>query len=251
MRITVLSNFLILANCFGFRSHNYLGGLLDNYILNINVTVYDKLLTNINGSTIQNVSTWADRVKMNQRFGWTRELHYIDIDDCGKIKDPEIYCEKGCIYKTLNYLSKNNYPNLTVFENWALLIHLLQDLFQPLHSFGLFRGGNDKTFRLKRRNCARCNRRVNFHQLFDSFLPEFFIEKQAFVNLKTPEKNITDIIQANVDFICDKIDWNTTEIFLEDYYSYIGGDVYYNILINDYLQFSNYIINKKLNLTFE
>jgi hypothetical protein len=243
--IVIICNLFTHINSFGFNFHTFLGRTFDDYLQQQNETLYNQVKSELNGMTFENISTWADKIKTNPKYRWTRNLHYIDIEQCGKIVDPERYCKNGCIYTTLNYLSTHNYVNLTVYENIGLLVHLLQDIFQPLHACGFYRGGNDKSIILKRKNINSKGRKINYHQLFDSFLPEYFVKNIGY-SIQN-QKNIVDykkILQNNLDLCC-KINWNATEIYLENFYDWIGGNNYYNKLIDDYLQLTTIIIIQK------
>lgn len=243
--ILAVYNLINFVDCFGFKFHTFLGKSLDRHFENYNKTLYLNILKNLNYSKFENVSTWADRIKTNGKYSWTRELHYIDIEECGQLKNPIKFCERGCILKSLDYLSHNNYANLTTFENWALLLHLTQDLFQPLHSCGFFRGGNDKYFILKRRSKNTKGRKINYHQLFDSFLPEYFFSLQFTYNYHVnTDVNITEILQTNVDLCC-RIDWNQNELYIEDFYNSIDGNNYYYRLINNYLELTTSLFKTK------
>lgn len=243
----IVYNLINLVDSFGFKFHTFLGNTLDTQFELYNKTLYLNILKDLNGSSFANVSTWADRIKTNRKYSWTRELHYIDIDECGQVKNPVKYCERGCILKSLDYLSHHNYANLSTFENLALLLHLSQDLFQPLHSCGFFRGGNDKQFVLKRRSLNTKGRKINFHQLFDSFLPEYFLKLQLPYNYDTTVNiNITEILQTNVNLCC-KMDWDKNELYLEDFYNSMDGSNYYNTLLNNYLKLSISLFSVKFN----
>lgn len=244
--ILIFCNSFTYINGFGFNFHKFLGKTFDIYLEKQNKTMYQDIKSQLNGMTFENMSIWADKVKTNPRYRWTKNLHYIDIEECGKVIDPERYCESGCIYTSLNFLSKHNYANLTKTENVQLLVHLLQDLFQPLHSCGFFRGGNDKNIILKRRNINSKGRKINYHQLFDSFLPEYFTKNKGGYSIKNIKDTIdyVEILQTNLDLCC-KINWNVTEMYLEDFYDSIGGNNYYNKLIDNYLQLTTLSITMK------
>jgi hypothetical protein len=241
LNFVILPILFIECNSFGFKFHTFLGEKLDEYMKFKNETMYKEILKTLDGQTFRQVSTWADKVKSNIKYQWTKELHYVDVEECGKINNLENY--SGGLYKTIEYLKMHSYKNLTAFENLALLIHLTQDLFQPLHSFGAFRGGNDKKILLKRKNQNSKGLKINYHQLFDSFLPEFYIVNNRFSFYNKTFENILEIIQKNVDFCCKKINWNNEVIYLEDYYYYIGGNIYYDNLISLYIKLSEKYIN--------
>jgi hypothetical protein len=121
-------------------------------------------------------SIWADKVKHTREFAWTSQLHYIDTINCSM--DYYKYCENKCILTGIlnmtNSLKYNSYYlNYQERSNYfKLLIHFLQDMVQPMHSIGEFRGGNDFSIVLYK-NKSYIN--TNMHTLWDKYIPEYFI----------------------------------------------------------------------------
>lgn len=237
---------------YSFIIHEYLGEILENSIKNELPNEYN-FLKNIIGDFKKN-STWADKYKF--KYPWTKSFHYIDILECGKLKNNCCNNIENLPYN-IQYLSENNYSNLTLNQNWLLYIHLLQDLFQPLHLYGLYRGGNDFKVQLY---FSRFKRKTNMHSIFDLHLPQYFlsdkIEKKCCNNQNLKELSnftlnavsINSLIQNHINFICNNNIYNLNEIILKDFYNEINYKIYFKQLLCNYEKLSMYFINKKLNL---
>lgn len=132
-----------------------------------------RLLPSLNTDLI-NASLWPDRIKGMPGWRWTAPLHYISTRDA-----PPQVC-------TIN--STNTRPNLLTsivkyeaelssigpkepgedprFEfSLGMLVHLIQDLGQPLHVSGTKRGGNDQPIRIGKRTW-------NLHEVWDTLFVE-------------------------------------------------------------------------------
>lgn len=245
---------LIIQNvyCFGYEIHRYLGRITDEYLKKNEIEIKNKI--NI---SIEKVSDWADKIKRNKKYEWTKEIHYIDVYNCmNKQYDKEIidkYCKDNCIIsgiKTLTRLLKRNkyynmeraydeyveerYKELTDEEKMKLLIHLIQDFSQPMHYIGFKRGGNDYKIRIlyDGRNIT-----TNLHSIWDTMIPKHFITQTKYkgMNLKYEKEDDTNILinrifNRNIKIAC--------KIYPEN--SYIKFEEYYN---EDYVKelFDNYL----------
>lgn len=156
--ITYLLPFLLFSDIFAFykQGHKLIGKIVDN-ILN------EKTKKNI-GLSIEDISPWADSIRWNNNYTWARPLHYIDTND-----NPE---KNECYVNSFKTIKPNIYDALTNYttrlldiknrndEDLKFLIHFYEDLFQPLHVSGSYRGGNsfDTIF---------FGRKSNLHQVWD------------------------------------------------------------------------------------
>lgn len=168
-----ISSILITAQLytvlgFSFHMHQYMGQLLQEHFT---------IPTSLNFTRI---SPWADTVRTI--YPWSKPYHYIDIIDCNTIPLDFSICQDNCIYTAiLNFTNsiKYNYPyinNHTVSFNF--LLHFLQDMFQPLHVFGEYRGGNDYPVMIHFDNQhLTWNMHTNYHVLWDSILPEHILKQ--------------------------------------------------------------------------
>jgi hypothetical protein len=245
---------LLIQNVYGygFRTHRYLGKIADEYI--------DKYEENIKKSInirLESVSEWADHIKRNKKYEWTKQIHYIDIMECtNNIYDENIinkYCEDKCIItgiKTLTRMLKQNkyvyeeikyeydneelYKRLNDEEKLKLLIHLIQDFNQPMHYLGFKRGGNDYKIKMLYNNN---NITRNLHQIWDTFLPEYFIKN---TNYKGKEDKyikediytlINRIFNKNIKIAC-KIYPTMNYLIFNEYYK----EEYMKELFDNYME---------------
>jgi len=238
--------FINLKNiaCYDFKTHNYLGTTLENYLEENEADMFynvKKLLL----EPLGNASIWADRVKFQKQYAWTRQLHYVDILECNKNIDEQIvnhYCENKCIVSALeNFTSKlkysinNNYsmtlnttiPNKDLFK---FILHFLQDFNQPMHLMGFDRGGNG--YQIIRNKNGR-NKTTNLHYLWDTELPGYFIQnygpyKPTRVEIKEIKDSkeykdmLINILNKNINITCSKKLDNTSSphyIVFEEYFN--------------------------------
>ena len=124
-------------------------------------------------------STWADTIKGNPRYRWTSPFHYYDIDN-----DPPNYCgifARPPSNRTINLYngvrrSLNNHTCSSdmccgsKFHN-GMLLHLLQDAFQPLHLTGKSRGGNEEWF-------VKDGVKYNLHRFWDTIALDLLLKDE-------------------------------------------------------------------------
>lgn len=151
--------FIPFIQCFYKQGHELIGTLVDN--------ILDETVKNNINMSIKDISPWADSVRRNPEYRWLEPLHFINTED---FPDKNI-CNvntfesiKPNLYNALqNYTQKlmNSYTRTE--EDLKIFVHLYQDLFQPLHMSGVFRGGNSyKT--------DFFGRKTNLHQVWDSLI---------------------------------------------------------------------------------
>lgn len=194
--ITILGAFSTFFSCvsgYGYKMHAHLGTLTDHYLETYEPNLNNKVRHIFDGQSISSVSSWADKIKRKKQYGWTKDLHFIDILECHRehyTKDIiDKYCENHCIVSALldftNSIKHNfeyGYPlqNGTTLSNVELLkflIHFIQDFSQPMHLLGYDRGGN--SFKVNILFDGK-NRTSNLHYIWDSMLPEHFKDNYAY-----------------------------------------------------------------------
>jgi hypothetical protein len=168
------------ASAYGKLGHYVIGQVVYNKLSNetkskINNCGY---LDSFNGN-MGNASLWADMIKRNPKYRWTSALHYYDVDNdppsfCGYVEEPP----NARAHNLMNGLARaiknltcdssyilSNVPLHNVccgsFFHFNMYLHLIQDLYQPLHLTGKDRGGNNKIF-------EKNGKKYNLHHYWDS-----------------------------------------------------------------------------------
>lgn len=172
---------LFLENVEGFYKlgHTVIGRGVDLFLSKRAPEVKECIYQTLGGLDISEVSSWADsnEVRKNKAYRWSIDNHFLVTRD-----SPEKgYCdlsfdstEERNLYKAmLNYtsrLSGNICGGASSFnEELKFLIHYSQDIFQPLHVSGSYRGGNDLDVIVGKRI-------ISLHNLWDSYIPEYLLK---------------------------------------------------------------------------
>lgn len=123
------------------------------------------------GQNMGRASVWADVVKGKPGYQWTKKLHYVDaIKDppvlCNNITETDFHASVPSLLTTLHDILANTTNLLPQCPcpppfDFNMLIHLMQDLHQPLHLTGKARGGTQKFIEVR-------GTRYNFHTFWDS-----------------------------------------------------------------------------------
>ena len=209
-----MKRYLLLSfvRCYGSKVHGHLANLLPTVL-----TQYQHFntLLKLNGTSLYDASIWADKVKRTKKYAFTRSLHYTNIDSC---KVNSLNITENSIIGAINELTTekgHRFSHLPEREKLMFLIHFIGDLTQPLHVYGVGRGGNE--IKVIRNKNGR-NKKTNLHSLWDTEIPQTFILSGNY----TPTlKNVTfvDVVNYNLKVSCEKI-YNFTDnyILFEDYY---------------------------------
>lgn len=133
---------LLLNNvifCFYKQGHSLIGKIVDQTLSNVTKE-------NI-GLSIAYISPWADSVKKTIGYTWSRPLHYIDTPsnpEKGECNIPYLDTSKPNLFIALqNYTLKISDKQFRTEEDLKFFVHFYEDLFQPLHMSGIYRGGNN------------------------------------------------------------------------------------------------------------
>lgn len=149
----LLSNFVL---CFYKQGHSLIGQVVDNILNNVTKT-------NI-GLSIAGISPWADSVKKTKGYIWSRTLHYIDTPsdpEKGDCNVKELDTERPNLFLALqNYSTRISDKNTRTEEDLKFFVHFYEDLFQPLHMSGIYRGGNSYPVNFFGNN-------ANLHEVWD------------------------------------------------------------------------------------
>lgn len=118
--------------------------------------------------TLASVSTWADEVRNDRPE--TANWHYVNIPVTDSVFRRDRYCPDGCVIEALNrqlaILANRSASRSERAEALKWVVHLTEDLHQPLHSGDRGdRGGNDVQITWN-------GRPSNMHRLWDSEMLE-------------------------------------------------------------------------------
>lgn len=219
----LLLPFVFTGVCLAFSStpHTYLGNLLQNYLEKDYPQVYQEAKVYL--SDFGDASTWADRIKGRREFQWSLQLHYIDVDACGQNSDIDLnlFCKNNCIYTAiLNMTNSLKFNEYSKQEN-KFLLHFLQDAVQPMHYYGLYRGGNSWKVNVD-------GHWMSMHYLWDSLLPEYFIKNEDvtynvhvnnFTNMIDYSNKLKRFMNKMVEVSCSVTEKIEKEIKFKDYYN--------------------------------
>lgn len=146
----------------------------------------------LDGQSLADVSTWADKIKGDRTYRWANVLHYANVDpnadgfeyerDC-----PGRKCVVAAIVDYAEIVRDRSAPREKRAEALRFLIHFVGDVHQPLHMGNAHdKGGNDIAVSFFRN-------RTNLHRLWDSGIirrakhqPQPYAEK--LLATITPEK---------------------------------------------------------------
>lgn len=122
----------------------------------------------LGGATLADASTWADSIRRDRPE--TSTWHYVNIPVIDSVFRPERHCAKGCVLtayqRQLAILEDRDRSDAERGEALRWVVHLLEDLHQPLHVGDRGdRGGNDVQLTFE-------GRRTNLHSLWDSGMIE-------------------------------------------------------------------------------
>lgn len=219
-RIAPVFFFAIISKVYSYSyfTHYHLGGLLQDYLFKYETDIYEKY----KHLDFKHLSVWADSIKRKPEYSWTKPLHYIDILECN-VKNADKYCKNNCITKAItNYtqaLKENNFDETSL----KFLLHFAQDFSQPLHLYGFYRGGNNYRIILNKNNK---NKTTNYHFLWDSNLPEYFVknfefEMKEIKSVNVSKNNLPDfinkILKDNLQIPCNENFFKKYVIF-EEYF---------------------------------
>ena len=137
-----------------------------------------KLLQEVNQKTFANACVWADRVKSNRRYQFTKPHHYINVRRSAKQINPARDCgAEGCVteavseyIKVLSGTASDSYVNNRA-RALMFLGHFVGDLHQPLHvSFAEDEGGSETYVRYG-------SKKHSIHYLWDVTIPQSGLAK--------------------------------------------------------------------------
>ncbi|HWE39714.1 MAG TPA: S1/P1 nuclease [Isosphaeraceae bacterium] len=141
------------------------------------------------GETLADASTWADEVRRDRPK--TAPWHYVNVPITETEYDPKFCPEVGCVVSKIadfrRVLADRNAPKAERREALRWLVHLVEDMHQPVHvGHRNDRGGNDLQLRFYGEG-------TNLHRLWDSGILDHAGGDEdawaaALIALATPER---------------------------------------------------------------
>lgn len=121
----------------------------------------------LDGGSLAQACTWADRIRHDPAYRWARPLHYVNIDPDATAFDMNRDCApRGCVVSAIqkygDILSDSAALRTARIEALKFLAHFVGDIHQPLHvGRARDRGGNDI-------RVSFFHNMTNLHRLWDS-----------------------------------------------------------------------------------
>ncbi|KAF8415163.1 phospholipase C/P1 nuclease domain-containing protein [Terfezia claveryi] len=121
--------------------------------------------------TIAAAAIWGDYFSHTPEGRWSGPLHYIDAHDdpgnglCGVQLARDCGQEGMCVVGGIIYFTLVIHTYTPAHLSLRLLLHLIADIHQPLHTENLFRGGNSL-------HVLFSGRDSNLHSTWDSLIPQ-------------------------------------------------------------------------------
>ena len=127
----------------------------------------------LGGEHVAMASTWADDIKKDPKYKYTAPWHYIDLNRTytyPQLVDYLSHDTQMDLYTRVNFfikqLSNKNLAQNTKLFDLKMLIHLVEDAHQPMHTAHVSdRGGNDFIV-------SWFNEPTNLHAVWDNKLIE-------------------------------------------------------------------------------
>jgi hypothetical protein len=155
----------------GTNGHRICGQIADSYL----TPQAHKAIKEILGDeSIAMASNWADFIKSDDNYKYLYEWHFIDFDKAYTLEEMQQYLAgdtKVDAYTKINFmigeLKKKDLPKEKKLLYLRVLIHVIEDIHQPMHTGHTDdKGGND--IKLK-----WFNNDTNLHSVWDSQLIDF------------------------------------------------------------------------------
>ena len=171
----------------GTEGHRVAGQIADSYLTPKARAAIKAILGN---ETIAITSNWADFIKSDPNFSYLSSWHYVDLDKSYTYPELKEYLDQDTkvdAYTKLNFLiselKKKNLGKENKLMYLRMLIHIVEDVHQPLHvGHTDDKGGNDIKL-------TWFNNPTNLHSVWDSQIIEFqqlsYTEYTAWINHTT------------------------------------------------------------------
>jgi hypothetical protein len=176
----------------GTEGHRVAGQIADSYLTPKARAAIKAILGN---ESIAISSNWADFIKSDPNFGYLSSWHYIDLDKSYTYPELKEYLDQDTkvdAYTKLNFLigelKKKDLSKENKLLYLRMLIHIVEDVHQPLHvGHTDDKGGNDI-------KVTWFNNPTNLHSVWDSQIIEFqqlsYTEYTAWINHTTAAERV-------------------------------------------------------------
>ena len=198
---------------------------------NLNSIVKDSLKVYLGDLSLEDCSVWMDEIRSNHSFDYLKPCHYINIEK-GEVYSPSnqenIINELNIVIDRLKH--RNLYTTEEVITDIKILVHLIGDLHQPLHTgYGVDKGGNTVKVQF-------LGRETNLHKVWDSE-----IIKEQHISVETCDKWLSDYSKIKSQK-SDILGWmNESRSYLGQVYDITDGNIDEN-----YIQKNKTLIEKQL-----
>ncbi len=189
----------------GMLGHRIVGEIADKYLTAKARAEIKKILGN---ETIAMCSNWADFIKSDTNYRYLSPWHYINLEKGLSYEQMQDYLKKDTAvdaYTRLNFLikelKKKNLPKDKKLMYLRLLIHIAEDLSQPMHVSPVgTTGGNDIKVNW-------FNTPSNLHRVWDEQLIEYqqlsYTEYVKAINFPTAAQKKTWLNQPISQWLFD------------------------------------------------
>jgi len=178
----------VQSMAWGTNGHRICGQIAESY-LNPKARAAVKAI--LGHETVAMASTWADFIKSDPAYSYMSPWHYVDLNKAYTYPELVVFLKQDTsvdAYTKINYLigqlKSKNLPKKDKVLDLRMLIHIVEDVHQPMHvAHADDKGGND--FKV-----TWFNNPTNLHSVWDSQLIDFqqlsYTEYAAAVNDATP-----------------------------------------------------------------
>ena len=174
----------------GTQGHRICGQIADSYLTPKARAAIKAILGH---ESLAMTSNWPDFIKSDPNYAYLSSWHYIDLDKEYTFPELQAYLDQDTkidAYTRLNYLiselKKKDLGKEAKLLDLRMLVHIIEDLHQPLHvGHTDDKGGNDI-------KVTWFNNPTNLHSIWDSQLVDFqqlsYTEYTNWINHTTEEE---------------------------------------------------------------
>ena len=171
----------------GTNGHRISGQIADSYL---NAKARAAIKAILGNESIAMTSNWADFIKSDPAYNYLSSWHYVDFDKRYSYPEMQAFLKQDTAvdaYTKMNFLigelKKKNLPKANKLLALRMLIHIVEDVHQPMHTGHTDdKGGNDIKL-----NWYKIE--TNLHSIWDSQLIDSqqlsFTEYVAWINHTT------------------------------------------------------------------